>query len=94
MIRIANGHELLTRVTGGGCALGAVMAAFLGAMRARAIDPLAAVAAGSLVYAIAAERAAATASGPGSFAVSLLDELAAVQPQDLAAAARVEEDAL
>ena len=31
--RIANGDALLTRVTGGGCALGAVTAAFLGASR-------------------------------------------------------------
>ncbi|ANJ29026.1 hydroxyethylthiazole kinase [Agromyces aureus] len=31
--RIANGDALLTRITGGGCALGAVTAAFLGASR-------------------------------------------------------------
>ncbi|WP_091225713.1 hydroxyethylthiazole kinase [Microbacterium sp. 3J1] len=94
VVRIANGHELLTRVTGGGCALGAVMAAFLGAARPSAIAPLTAVAAASLVYTIAAEHAAARASGPGSFAVGLLDALAAVQPHELAAAARVEERAL
>src|SRR5690606_4261563 len=28
LVRIANGHPLLTRVTGAGCALGALMAAF------------------------------------------------------------------
>lgn len=94
VVRIANGDELLTRVTGGGCALGAVMAAFLGTARAAGIDPLTAVASASLVYTIAAERAAARASGPGSFAVELLDALAAVQPHDLADAARVEERAL
>ncbi|WP_431071805.1 hydroxyethylthiazole kinase [Microbacterium phyllosphaerae] len=94
VIRIANGDELLTRVTGGGCALGAVMAAFLGAARTAGIDPLTAVGSASLVYTIAAERAAARASGPGSFAVELLDALAAVGPQDIAAAARVEERAL
>lgn len=94
LLRIANGHELLTRVTGGGCALGAVMAAFLGAARSTAADPLTAVSAASLVYTIAAERAAARAAGPGSFAVALLDALAAVQPEDLAVAARVQEHAL
>ncbi|WP_311245785.1 hydroxyethylthiazole kinase [Microbacterium sp. WCS2018Hpa-23] len=94
VVRIANGDELLTRVTGGGCALGAVMAAFLGTARTAEIDPLTAVASASLVYTIAAERAAARASGPGSFAVELLDALAAVEPQDIAAAARVEERAL
>lgn len=92
--RIANGHELLTRVTGGGCALGAVMAAFLGAARATGTTPLLAVASASLVYTLAAERAAEVSSGPGSFAVALLDELSAVQPADIAPAARVEAGAL
>ncbi|KJL29025.1 hydroxyethylthiazole kinase [Microbacterium oxydans] len=91
VIRIANGDPLLTLVTGGGCALGAVMAAFLGAARSTPITPLDAVAAASLVYTVAAERAAAVSSGPGSFAVALLDALAATQPSELAAAARVEE---
>ncbi|QNA93034.1 MULTISPECIES: hydroxyethylthiazole kinase [unclassified Microbacterium] len=93
-LRVANGHELLTRVTGGGCALGAVMAAFLGAARATEHDDLTAVAAAGLVYTIAAERAAATSSGPGSFAVALLDALAAVTADDIRAAARVEVVAL
>ncbi|EQM77212.1 hydroxyethylthiazole kinase [Microbacterium maritypicum] len=90
MLRLANGHELLTRVTGGGCALGAVMAAFLGAAEATDHDALTAVASASLVYTIAAERAAATSAGPGSFAVALLDALAAVGPDDIRADARVE----
>jgi hydroxyethylthiazole kinase len=91
VIRIANGDPLLTLVTGGGCALGAVMAAFLGAARGTDLSALSAVAAASLVYTIAAERAAAQSAGPGSFAVALLDALASVQPDDLLAAARVEE---
>ena len=90
VLRLANGHELLTRVTGGGCALGAVMAAFLGAARTTAHDALTAVAAANLVYTIAAERAAAVATGPGSFAVALLDALAAVGPEDVVADARIE----
>lgn len=98
VIRIANGDALLTRVTGGGCALGAVMAAFLGAARTtRATtqaSPLEAVAAASLVYTLAAERAAAEAAGPGSFAVALLDALATIDPAGIAANARVEEGAL
>ncbi|MFJ2553143.1 hydroxyethylthiazole kinase [Microbacterium sp. NPDC087591] len=91
VIRIANGDPQLTLVTGGGCALGAVMAAFLGAARATGISALGAVAAATLVYTIAAERAAAASVGPGSFAVALLDALAGVQPDDLVTAARVEE---
>lgn len=91
VLRIANGHELLIRVTGGGCALGAVMAAFLGAARATQHDALTAVAAASLIYTIAAERAAEASTGPGSFAVALLDALAAVTGDDVRVRARLEE---
>lgn len=88
-VRLANGDALLTRVTGGGCALGAVVAAFLGAARATAIRPLEAVAAAHLAYTVAAERAADGAAGPGSFAVRFLDALAAVEASELRALARV-----
>lgn len=90
VIRIANGDALLTRVTGGGCALGAVMAAFLGAARETGSDALSAVASASLFYTVAAERAAQSASGPGSFAVALLDALARTTADDVVGAARVE----
>lgn len=90
VLRLANGHELLTRVTGGGCALGAVMAAFLGTARNTGHDALTAVAAASLVYTIAAERAATISTGAGSFAVALLDALASVDPADVIADARVQ----
>lgn len=89
-LRIANGDPLLTRVTGGGCALGAVMAAFLGAARCTGDSPLLAASAATLVYTLAAEDAAAGAAGPGSFAVGLLDTLSAIEPGQLAARARVE----
>lgn len=94
VLRLSNGHELLTRVTGGGCALGAVMAAFLGAARATGRDALTAVASASLVYTIAAEQAAERSTGPGSFAVALLDALAAVDSADIRVRARVEGGAL
>lgn len=88
-IRIANGDALLTRVTGGGCALGAVMAAFLGTARRTGDSPLVAAAAATLVYTLAAEDAAVRSEGPGSFAVALLDALAAIRPDALPARARV-----
>ena len=84
--RVSNGHELLTRVTGAGCALGAVMAAFA----AVGDDRLLTVAAASAVYGLAAEEAAAAASGPGSFAVALLDALAGLTPGTVAERARLE----
>jgi len=89
-VRIANGDALLTLVTGGGCALGAVMAAFLGAARRTGDSPLVAASAATLVYTLAAEDAAARSEGPGSFAVTLLDALAAIRPEALPARARVE----
>lgn len=90
VIRIANGHELLTRITGGGCALGAVMAAFLGAAGDTGTSALSAVASASLFYTVAAERAAQRSAGPGSFAVALLDALADTTVEHVTAAARVE----
>lgn len=78
-LRIEGGSELLTRVTGAGCSLGALMAAC-----AAGAPPLEAAAAASAAYAVASERAVQRSSGPGSFAVALIDELAALQPEDLA----------
>ncbi|WP_229052123.1 hydroxyethylthiazole kinase [Aeromicrobium sp. Leaf350] len=77
--RIANGDVLLTKVTGGGCALGAVMAAFA----AVEPDPFLATVAAATTYTVAAELAADGARGPGSFAVGFLDALATVSGDDL-----------
>lgn len=74
VVAVPGGHELLTRVTGVGCALGALMAAFLAAGR----SPLDAAAGASALMAEAGGRAAAGGCGPGTFAVRLLDELAAL----------------
>lgn len=77
VIRIANGDRLLTRVTGAGCALGAVVAAFAATGAAR----LTATVAANTVYGVAAELAASQAHRPGSFAVALLDALSAIDPK-------------
>lgn len=100
VVRLANGDALLTRVTGGGCALGGVTAAFLAASArletpapsSRALRPTTAfeaVVAANLVYTVAAELAADGATGPGSFAVRLLDALASVEASDLVERARL-----
>ncbi|HST71411.1 MULTISPECIES: hydroxyethylthiazole kinase [Kocuria] len=83
VVRVPHGTPLLTRVTGGGCALGALMAAFTGVRE----DPAAAAVAATTVYTLAAEDAAAQAAGPGSFAVALLDRLDAITPEQVAARA-------
>lgn len=86
--RIAGGHPLLTRVTGGGCALGAVMAAFAGV----ADDPFEAAVAASAVYGLAAEDAAGRADGPGTFTVLFPDALARIEPDAVREEARIRVD--
>ncbi len=84
-LSIANGHPLMTRVTGVGCAQGALAAAFASLTANR---HLAALATG-LVMALAGERAAAIATGPGSYQLALLDALDAITPEDLRADGKV-----
>ncbi len=81
VLRVANGDELLTKVTGGGCALGALVAAFA-AVRGE-VSAVEAVAAAHCVYGIAAEQAAELADGPGTFAFRLIDALHRVSPGDV-----------
>lgn len=70
-IEVRNGDPIMTRVTGVGCALGALIAA------CAAVEPLPLIAAsaGTTILTVAAEIAAKESSGPGSFAVGLLDAL-------------------
>ena len=83
VVRVGGGSAMLTRVTGGGCALGAVLAAFLAAGRAVGVDALEAVAAAHVVYSAAAETAERSSSGPGSFQPAFLDALASVGGSEL-----------
>jgi hydroxyethylthiazole kinase len=71
MLAIANGHPLMTRVTGMGCSATAIVGACL------AVEPdrLAGTAHGLAIAAIAGEIAAACCRGPGSLAVEWLDAL-------------------
>mgnify|MGYP001251471142 CR=1 FL=1 len=72
VVRIENGDPLLAGITGSGCMATAAIAA----MAAVEADPLLAAAAGLLCFEVAAEHAAETAAGPGTFRVRLLDALA------------------
>lgn len=72
IIRITGGHLLMTRITGMGCLLSAVSAAFLSVGKDAPID----IVAYSLAfYKKAGELAAKQASGPGDFAVHFLNAL-------------------
>jgi hydroxyethylthiazole kinase len=81
-VRVGGGSVLLTRTTGAGCALGALVAAYLAATD----DPLAGAVAAHAHVALAAERAAVRAAGPGTFAAAWLDGLDAVDEDTLAEA--------
>ncbi len=72
VLEVHTGHPVMTRVTGVGCALGALVAACC----AVESSPLIASGAATTILTVAAEVAASTSSGPGSFAVGLLDALA------------------
>ncbi|MFH5822913.1 hydroxyethylthiazole kinase [Georgenia sp. AZ-5] len=85
VVRVGNGTVLLTQVTGAGCALGALMAAFAGVVE----DPLLAATAATATLTVAAEAAAGHSGGPGSFAVALLDAIAMLTPADLTDRARL-----
>ncbi|PQZ90225.1 hydroxyethylthiazole kinase [Arthrobacter sp. MYb227] len=78
-VLVHGGSDMLTRVTGGGCALGAMVAAFLSVHD----DPLVATVAAHAFYSAAAERAVLISDGPGSFAMNFIDSLHLVQPQEL-----------
>lgn len=75
-LRVAGGDPMMTRVTALGCALSALVAAFLATGR----PALEATAAALACYGLAGARAGRAASGPGGFAPLFLDALAAVDP--------------
>lgn len=70
---VANGDEMLGQITGSGCMLTGIIAAFLGVA-----DPLTAAASGLTLYGAAGERAAAQTGRrrPGMFHYLLIDALA------------------
>lgn len=83
--RIENGHEWMAQVTGIGCAETALIGAFV----AIEDDEFVAAAAGLLTMGVAGEIAATQAKGPGSFAVSLIDALAALDAASIETKARI-----
>lgn len=75
---IQNGHSYLANITGSGCTLGTTLSAFLAAWKE---DKFMACLVGTLMFEIAAERAAKTEEvrGPGTFVPAFLDELFAMR---------------
>lgn len=85
VVSCANGHPLLTRVTGVGCAQGAVAGAFA-AVSARPLD---AAVASAVVIGIAGDLAARVTTRPGLFAVAFLDALYQLDADTLRREARL-----
>ncbi|KZZ97609.1 Hydroxyethylthiazole kinase [Moelleriella libera RCEF 2490] len=87
-VRVDNGHELLGAVTGTGCTLGTTLSAMVAAYSTTTTttttttgdgggDAFVAAVAGTVLFGVAAEMAAARADvhGPGTFVPAFLDEL-------------------
>lgn len=95
---ISNGHVALSGITGTGCMVGALTAAYLPGCRAimqrsvsengmNASETTAALL-GAITMGLAGERAAAISRGPGSFQTALLDEIYCLTGEQLLAGAR------
>ncbi|WP_414055419.1 hydroxyethylthiazole kinase [Macrococcus equi] len=80
---IDNGSELLTKVTGGGCLLGAVVASFIYNETKPTLEVLTEA---LTTYTVASEFAEKSPNGtlPGHFAVHLIDQLYSIQESDVA----------
>ena len=87
VIRIRNGHPMMTRVTGLGCTATALIGACLAVA-----DPLAASVHGTVLTALAGELAVERARGPGSLQMELLDALYRLDEATLLARALIAED--
>ena len=84
---IANGHALLTRVTGTGCISTAITGCFVAVRNA---EPFEAAVEALVALGVAGEDAAVGSPGPGTFHVRLYDALAALDPATLDGRARVQ----
>jgi len=86
-VKIANGHPMMTKVTGLGCTATAICGAFAAVEK----DPLAAAAKAMAVMGIAGEMAAAQSAGPGSLQMHFLDILYTLSENDVRQRLKMEE---
>jgi hydroxyethylthiazole kinase len=86
-VAVANGHELLSTVTGTGCMSTALTGCFLAVAPER---PLEAAAEALVAFGVAGEDAAKGAKGPGTFHAALYDALYNLEPGTIDERAKVE----
>jgi hydroxyethylthiazole kinase len=84
--RVMNGHEMMSVVTGTGCTATVMIGAFL----AVCANPLEAATTGLSYFGLAGEKAAAKASGSGSFQIALLDALYEMKEEELLTGAKIQ----
>jgi hydroxyethylthiazole kinase len=87
VLRVRNGHPLMTRVTGMGC----TASALTGAFAAVNPSPLRAAAHAMAVMGIAGEMAMERAEGPGTLQLHFLDALARMDETDVTRRLRLEQ---
>ena len=80
-----NGHPLMSCVTGTGCMLAAMIAAFVACEKDFFLATVAAVAG----FGIAGEQAAEKSNGPGTFRMAFLDCLYSLTPEQIASEIRM-----
>jgi hydroxyethylthiazole kinase len=80
VLKVGNGHPMMTRVTGLGC----TATALCGAFAAVTPDPARAAAQAMVVMGVAGEMAAEGAHGPGTLQVRFLDALYLMTREDIA----------
>jgi hydroxyethylthiazole kinase len=86
ILRVHNGHPMMGRVTGTGCAATATIGAFLAVDN----DPVTASAAGLAYFGLAGEIGSEKSNGPGSFMVESLDALFNIDEAALMKGARIQ----
>ena len=84
LVAVDNGVALLQQISGAGCMLGGICAAFCAVA-----PPFEAALSGLTVFGIAAELASAQAGGPGSLRMYLLDALYNLTPDQIKQQARI-----
>ncbi|XP_078440106.1 hydroxyethylthiazole kinase family protein [Wolffia australiana] len=86
VVEISNGVPLLQKITATGCAVTALVAAFVAVAPLRAVD---ATACALSVFGLAGELAMQVSKGPGSLRVNLLDSLHGMDEQTVISGANI-----
>ena len=87
LVKVANGHPMMPKVTGLGCTASALCGAFAAVDQ----DPLTAAAKAMAVMGIAGEIAAEQSSGPGSLQMHFIDALYRLAKEDIERRLKVED---